>query len=158
MSDTAEVISKELEMSMLNEPPAFTGSDGAEAEVFIQCIRKRAFDQVRLKISGLNCFWDPHAERLSLVKGKQDDNRWIAQYAATCFIKEALRWFEDLDEEMQNDWRLLRKAMLAKWPAPGGRKSTSSTARHKSPSPCPRYVQLPLYGKQPSLFDREDVS
>lgn len=52
MSDTAEVISKELEMSMLNEPPAFTGSDGAEAEVFIQCIRKRAFDQVRHKISG----------------------------------------------------------------------------------------------------------
>ncbi|KAG9042382.1 hypothetical protein FS837_010949 [Tulasnella sp. UAMH 9824] len=72
-----------------------------------------------------------------IIQGKQDDNRWIAQYAATCFIKDALRWFEDLDEEVQNDWRLLRKAMLAKWPAPGGRKSMSSTSRHKSPSPCP---------------------
>lgn len=27
-----------------------------------------------------------------------------------------MRWFEGLDDEVQEDWKKLRKAMLDKWP------------------------------------------
>ncbi|KAG8976343.1 hypothetical protein FRB90_009234 [Tulasnella sp. 427] len=67
--------------------------DGHNVEDFILCIRQRAF---------------------SLEK--QNDYFWTAQYASTCIAGEALRWYESLDEETQNDWRLLRKALLERYP------------------------------------------
>lgn len=50
------------------------------------------------------------------LKGKERDNIWIAHYASSCFGGSALRWFEGLDDEVQEDWKKLRKAMLDKWP------------------------------------------
>ncbi|KAG8916919.1 hypothetical protein FRC01_002781 [Tulasnella sp. 417] len=73
---------------------AFEGRDGTEAENFIRNVKSRAFKL-----------------------GKQKDNGWMAAFASICFAGNALRWFESLDDETQSDWKLLRSAILAKYPA-----------------------------------------
>lgn len=78
--------------------PVFKGIDGVEAEEWVCAIRQKA---------------------LSLRR--QRDNDWIADFASTCFVGDALRWYEDLDEDTQRDWRKLRLALLAQWPAPSQR-------------------------------------
>ncbi|KAG9048438.1 hypothetical protein FS837_012886 [Tulasnella sp. UAMH 9824] len=70
----------------------FLGESAEEAEDFIFAIKERAY-----------------------AKGKQKDNVWIADFASICFAKQALRWYEELDEETQSDWKLLRRAILAKY-------------------------------------------
>ncbi|KAG8917657.1 bud emergence protein 1 [Tulasnella sp. 417] len=40
----------------------------------------------------------------------------MAGYASTCFAGEALRWYEGLDEDVQDDWKKLRTAMLERFP------------------------------------------
>lgn len=67
----------------------FTGESAEEAEDFIFAVKKRAYS-----------------------KGKQKDNAWIADFVSICFAKKALRWYERLDEETQNDWKLLKRAIL----------------------------------------------
>lgn len=54
--------------------------------------------------------------QLALAKDKQDNDRWLAQTAAAYLDGPALRWFEDLDEDTQDSWKLLRRAILARWP------------------------------------------
>lgn len=78
--------------------PIFHGVDGVEAEEWVCAVRQKA---------------------LSLQK--QRDNDWIADFASTCFVGDALRWYEDLDENVQRDWRKLRLALLTQWPAPSHR-------------------------------------
>lgn len=78
--------------------PIFHGIDGVEAEEWVCAVRQKA---------------------LSLRR--QRDNDWIADFASTCFVGDALRWYEDLDESVQKDWRKLRLALLAQWPAPSQR-------------------------------------
>ncbi|KIO29760.1 hypothetical protein M407DRAFT_163684 [Tulasnella calospora MUT 4182] len=67
--------------------------DGHNVEDFILSIRQRAFSL-----------------------DKQMDYAWTAQYASTCIAGEALRWYESLDQEIQGDWGLLRKALLERYP------------------------------------------
>lgn len=54
--------------------------------------------------------------KTALSRGREGDNTWIAHYAVACFAGAALRWLEGLDEDLQTDWRRLRKAMLQRWP------------------------------------------
>ncbi|KAG8900602.1 hypothetical protein FRC00_012113 [Tulasnella sp. 408] len=49
---------------------------------------------------------------------KQKDNRWIADYASIRFDGDALKWFENLEDETQTDWRLLRRAILSHYSEP----------------------------------------
>ncbi|KAG8941818.1 hypothetical protein FRC04_004060, partial [Tulasnella sp. 424] len=70
----------------------FYGESAEEAEDFIFAIKERAY-----------------------AEGKQKDNAWIADFASICFAKKALRWYEELNEETQSDWKLLRQAILAKY-------------------------------------------
>ncbi|KAG8908679.1 hypothetical protein FRC01_007306, partial [Tulasnella sp. 417] len=70
----------------------FRGQDATECEDFIQTISKYAFSQ-----------------------GKQRDDQWIADLAATCMTNDALRWWGALDEEVQGSWKLVRRAMLSKY-------------------------------------------
>ncbi|KAG8908888.1 hypothetical protein FRC01_007198, partial [Tulasnella sp. 417] len=49
---------------------------------------------------------------------KQTDNRWIADYASIRFDGDALKWFENLEDETQTDWRLLRRALLSHYSEP----------------------------------------
>ncbi|KIO28416.1 hypothetical protein M407DRAFT_22462 [Tulasnella calospora MUT 4182] len=72
--------------------PIFYGESSKEAEDFIFAIKERAY-----------------------AEGKQRDNAWIAEFVSICFAKTALRWYEELDEDVQNDWRLLKRAILAEY-------------------------------------------
>ncbi|KAG8938731.1 hypothetical protein FRC04_007828 [Tulasnella sp. 424] len=76
----------------------FTGSEGFTCHQFIRAIREQA-----------------------LNAGKQRDNQWMLDYASVRFDGEALEWFEALEDEIQNDWTLLRRAILARYSvSPGG--------------------------------------
>lgn len=72
----------------------FKGVDGAEAESFIRSVQRAARTEGRIR-----------------------DNAWIADLVSTCMIGEALRWYVELDEDTQNDWKLLRKAILRQYPS-----------------------------------------
>ncbi|KAG8941822.1 hypothetical protein FRC04_004064 [Tulasnella sp. 424] len=67
----------------------FTGGSAVEAEGFIFAIKWQAFS-----------------------KGKHKDNTWAAEYASIRFARKALRCYEKLDVETQNDWNLLKRAIL----------------------------------------------
>jgi len=71
----------------------FRGASGGECEEFIGAIRQKAF-----------------------AEGKQEDNKWIAQFASTCFSGKALRWHLRLDDKIQNDWKLLAQALIDAYP------------------------------------------
>lgn len=73
----------------------FRGIDGKECEEFIYMIRLRA-----------------------MAAGKVRDKEWIADIAGTAFVGDALRWYAELDEDVQEDWLLLRRALLSKYPPP----------------------------------------
>lgn len=75
--------------------PTFKGINGEECERFILSLRRRAFEQ-----------------------RKGGDNEWITQFVASCVADDALRWHADLAPEIQNDWGLLQKAMLSRYPPP----------------------------------------
>ncbi|KAG9032125.1 hypothetical protein FS837_002797 [Tulasnella sp. UAMH 9824] len=70
----------------------FRGQHATECEDFMTAIVRRAFAQ-----------------------GKQRDDQWMADFAATCMVNDAMRWWGALDEETQGSWKLLRRAMLSKY-------------------------------------------
>ena len=39
----------------------------------------------------------------------------MADEAAACLSGNVLHWFESLDDETQESWKLLRRALLARW-------------------------------------------
>ncbi|KAG8941820.1 hypothetical protein FRC04_004062 [Tulasnella sp. 424] len=82
-------IKTEQESTRKEEDLIFTGGSAEEAEDFIFAVKKRAYS-----------------------KGKHKDPAWIAEFVSICFAKKALRWYERLDEDTQNDWRLLKRALL----------------------------------------------
>ncbi|KAG8911229.1 hypothetical protein FRC01_005835, partial [Tulasnella sp. 417] len=83
----------------------FTGGSAEEAEDFIFAIKKRAYS-----------------------KGKHKDNVWIADFVSVCFAKKALRWYERLDEEIQDDWKLLKRAILDEYEVASLPSSTLPTS------------------------------
>ncbi len=69
-------------------------------------------------ISGVECeHFIAAVRRVALSQGKQRDEAWIADFASSCFVNGALRWYETLSENVQHDWRQLRQALLAQYPA-----------------------------------------
>ncbi|KAG8913588.1 hypothetical protein FRC01_004473 [Tulasnella sp. 417] len=94
----------------------FEGKGGKEAEDFVAAVKK-----------------------IALKEGKHQDSEWTAAFASTCFYGPALRWFEELDENVQSDWKLLRRAILQKWPAEaraGGSASGSLPTFAAAPPPA----------------------
>ncbi|KAG8899095.1 hypothetical protein FRC01_010672, partial [Tulasnella sp. 417] len=89
----------------------FKGVDGAEAESFIMSV-----------------------QRIARKEGKSRDNEWIADLVASCLTGEALRWYVDQDEDTQNDWRRLRKAILQQYPS--HTESSSSSLQRTIPTPA----------------------
>lgn len=73
--------------------PLFYGRSGEEAEEFVHMVQERALDA-----------------------GKQQDNEWIAAFISSCFVSNALRWYSSLDSDLQDDWKRLRLAILARFP------------------------------------------
>ncbi|KAG8928339.1 hypothetical protein FRC01_006094 [Tulasnella sp. 417] len=75
-----------------SEKPKFRGKDATECEDFIAAILNHAFTQ-----------------------GKQRDDEWVADFAATCLANDALRWWGGLDDSVQGSWKLLRRAILSRF-------------------------------------------
>ncbi|KAG8898826.1 hypothetical protein FRC01_010752, partial [Tulasnella sp. 417] len=83
-------------------PLVFEGTDPKECEAFVATVRRRGLEQ-----------------------GKHRDNEWMAVFASSYLGGDALYWYEDLDEDVQNDWSRLRPALLARF---GRRGTTPATA------------------------------
>lgn len=90
----------------VEDPIVFTGIDGRECERFIRSIKSHAFAQQ-----------------------KQRDYEWMADLAATLFDGAALRWYSQLDEDVQGNWKLLEKALLTQYPAEGQRPEETPPGR-----------------------------
>lgn len=76
-----------------NSDIVFNGTTGASASHFIRLVRQEALQQNRSK-----------------------DDEWTAEFAASCLEDAALVWFESQSAEIQESWRLLRRALLERWP------------------------------------------
>ncbi|KAG8895850.1 hypothetical protein FRC00_006805 [Tulasnella sp. 408] len=99
----------------------FEGKGGKEAEDFVAAVKK-----------------------IALKQGKHQDSEWTAAFASSCFCGTALRWFEDLDETVQSDWKLLRRAILQQWPAEArtsGRFATTPSLPTSAAAPPPATVR-----------------
>ncbi|KAG8895025.1 hypothetical protein FRC00_008122, partial [Tulasnella sp. 408] len=83
---------------------SFNGVDGLTCHEFIQAIRKQAFNE-----------------------GKSQDSRWMAEIASFQFSGPALEWFEELEDATQEDWRLLKRAILRQY-APSSHEATTRDA------------------------------
>ncbi|KIO30386.1 hypothetical protein M407DRAFT_20459, partial [Tulasnella calospora MUT 4182] len=70
----------------------FCGPGAKECEEFVAGVIKQAYEQ-----------------------GKPRDDAWIADFAATCLAKDALRWWIGQDKEVQGSWELLRRALLSRY-------------------------------------------
>lgn len=82
-----------MALSLPLEKPVFSGLDDEPSDEFIKGVREYAF---------------AHA--------KQNDSKWIAEFAATCLKGGALGWHIGLDDEVQTDWKLLQRALLQEYP------------------------------------------
>ncbi|KAG8975982.1 hypothetical protein FRB90_009360, partial [Tulasnella sp. 427] len=93
---------------------SFDGKDGSAAESFVVAVQRKA-----------------------RAEGKLRDNDWIIDLVSTCLTRAALRWYVDLDDDTQNDWKLLRKAILQQYPpAPTevGRQASTPTSTVPTPA------------------------
>ncbi|KAG8910501.1 hypothetical protein FRC00_008073, partial [Tulasnella sp. 408] len=70
----------------------FRGSNAAEAEDFIQAVRRKAW-----------------------AEQKQFDDSWMAAFAATQMSGPALWWHASLPRDVQRDWGKLELALLDKF-------------------------------------------
>ncbi|KAG8957120.1 hypothetical protein FRC00_004450, partial [Tulasnella sp. 408] len=71
--------------------------------------------------------------RSAFQKGKSRDSTWMADRAALHFSGSALKWYESLDEGVQQDWNLLRKALAGKY---GDGSNETPDACETQPSPA----------------------
>ncbi|KAG8926948.1 hypothetical protein FRC01_008192 [Tulasnella sp. 417] len=85
--------------------PVFRGGSGTDCEEFIQAVYTYAFD-----------------------KGKADDTKWIAAFAATRFAGPVLRWFARLNPDTRTDWLALQIALLDEYPSDHIDKSTNEAS------------------------------
>ncbi|KAG8898452.1 hypothetical protein FRB99_007433, partial [Tulasnella sp. 403] len=70
----------------------FEGGDSTECDQFIRYVRMQA-----------------------LKADKAQDSYWAAKFATACLGGEALRWHLTLDEETQDDWKELEKALVERF-------------------------------------------
>lgn len=92
----------------------FSGTEGIQYQDFLQHIRRIAFSE-----------------------GESRNFAWMADLAALHFSGDAFKWYESLDDDTQQDWNLLRKAVAKKY----GSESDEARADGWSPNRTlkPRY-------------------
>lgn len=119
---------------------SFYGREGEPCEGFIRAVRKAAF-----------------------AAGMIRDDAWMADFASTCLDGPALRYYESLSPDIQSDWRLLRQALLARYPLPdeiGGTPAGNFSSSHSSlaaegaalPPPQPRKGRIKVIGETSADF------
>ncbi|KAG8907427.1 hypothetical protein FRC01_007688 [Tulasnella sp. 417] len=104
--------------------PLFHGRSGEEAEEFVHMVHQRALDV-----------------------GKQQDNEWIAAFVSSCFVGGALRWYASLDLDVQDDWKRLRQAILARYPREDSESASVSTIPTSAPAAPPAAMMLRQRGR-----------
>ncbi|KIO33722.1 hypothetical protein M407DRAFT_177397 [Tulasnella calospora MUT 4182] len=72
--------------------------------------------------------------------GKLRDNGWIIDEVSVAFAGDALRWYIELDEETRNDWWLLQRAIIQKYPPPPQRSWHGSDP--STPNIAPKYFYI----------------
>ncbi|KAG8906558.1 hypothetical protein FRB99_006672 [Tulasnella sp. 403] len=114
----------------------FSGIDGVQCEEFIQIVRRRA-----------------------LTAGKQRDNDWIIDFVTPCFIGDALRFHAALDDEVKDNWSLLQRALLQKYPAPEERvvdyssfASLDSTIPTPASAPRQGLIRVHIEGSESAYY------
>ncbi|KAG9002128.1 hypothetical protein FRB94_004106 [Tulasnella sp. JGI-2019a] len=70
----------------------FQGDDSEDVTLFLRDIARVAFNQ-----------------------GHHQDFPWMIGYTETCLTGTALRWFNELDEDVLRSWKTLRGAFLARF-------------------------------------------
>ena len=65
----------------------------------------------------------------ALKTGRQRDQVWLVDFVVASLVGDALRWYETLDQEVQDDWGLLRGAMLERYSQPMYRDGLRHTAK-----------------------------
>lgn len=68
---------------------------------------------------------------MAFLQGRSDDDRWLAQYASTCFNGNALLWYSELEPETRSSWAMIRLALLRRYPRP----PSPAPFRHQPPAP-----------------------
>lgn len=59
----------------------------------------------------------------------------MADYAATCFEGDALAWYTELEDEVQESWKKLRTNLLRKYPPVSGSSNPLFTVPHPTTVP-----------------------
>ena len=72
----------------------FDGVNGLASDAFLRFMRRRV-----------------------LAQGIHKDDELVAETAASCLGGPALDWYEDQPDEVQESWKLLRRAILIRWPS-----------------------------------------
>ncbi|KAG8992649.1 hypothetical protein FRB90_000941 [Tulasnella sp. 427] len=57
-----------------------------------------------------------NVQRIAFSQNRVEDDRWIAQYASTCFSDSSMVWYFGLDEATQSSWVKLRVALVKQYP------------------------------------------
>ncbi|KAG8952251.1 hypothetical protein FRC04_004958, partial [Tulasnella sp. 424] len=84
-------------------------------------------------------------QRIAFQQGKQRDDDWVADFAATCFSGEALEWYIGLDEETQTSWRKLRAGLIHQWPIECGKTPNGNTKVDPAHTPASAPATAPLH-------------
>ncbi|KIO32162.1 hypothetical protein M407DRAFT_18966 [Tulasnella calospora MUT 4182] len=91
-----------------NDAVIFRGESAEECEEFLYKVRRAVVD-----------------------KGRQDDEKWITSYAASCMSGPALRWHVLLDVDTKSSWDALQRALITQWPAEQLKAIPSGTGKLK---------------------------
>ncbi|KAG8917659.1 hypothetical protein FRC01_002308, partial [Tulasnella sp. 417] len=89
--------------------------------------------------------------KVAFEKGKHKDGDWMAGYASTCFEGEALMWYEGLDEDVQDDWKRLRAALLERFPLVSEQSARPALEQPSSYNPMNRIPTAPAAPQTGSL-------
>ncbi|KAG9024632.1 hypothetical protein FRB95_011250 [Tulasnella sp. JGI-2019a] len=62
-----------------------------------------------------NVLFAQAVHRFAFAQGRQKDGVWMADYTYGCLSDEVLNRFEDLDDDVKQDWSTLRLAMITEF-------------------------------------------
>ncbi|KAG8871455.1 hypothetical protein FRB97_008669 [Tulasnella sp. 331] len=95
----------------------FEGKDGESVTAFLQSVKRVAFSQ-----------------------GRQRDDEWLVDYLETCLSEEALVWYDELDDGIRGNYKILRSAMLQRFGAPAPKAPSPAAAAPMPVSPAAPFL------------------